>query len=515
MAAPDHGNSAEPPQSSSAAPTVSTIVPAPYAANEQHVCFICLQNETESPNTTWVNPCPCSLEAHEHCMLRWIAEVETSSDRPKGGLKCLACGAPITVEEPYDPIVALRDHLYRRYSRLSPYLLFAVVTSGGIAGAAWYGWNAAAVFAGPPVVDKWIGFRTGRPMSPPVLRYLVLSMVGPGLVLTRALSSVGTVILLPFSLLYSTYLVAQDNLPTWPLSGEWAIALMPYVHLSYTFLYYDLFGKLEKRLNRALRGLPPAGDVADPADPARAGAEPAAAAAGARNDEEADGIWGNVGNLAQAILGLFNDLPAEAQRGAEDGGQVENDGGDANDAWDEDDLMLHEDDQFQILAGDEAEAPIAEQQIAPPPPPAAAVDQGTPQQDQPQPQPQPQPQAQNPRRNNNNDVAPGPAGVSLIGAAINNMVTSLLFPAISFGMGELIRAAVPKAWVAGGARTNPGLLQRRWGRSLAGGCLFVVLKDAIALYTKSRRVQAKLKRRVRNVARIRPPAGTEGASTEG
>jgi hypothetical protein len=71
-------------------------------------------------------------------------------------------------------------------------------------------------------------------------------------------------------------------------------------------------------------------------------------------------------------------------------------------------------------------------------------------------------------------------------------------------MGELIRATLPKARVTRGWRRPAGLLQEQWGRSLVGGCLFVVLKDAIALYTKYRRVQVKANRRVRNVERRRP-----------
>jgi hypothetical protein len=94
---------------------------------------------------------------------------------------------------------------------------------------------------------------------------------------------------------------------------------------------------------------------------------------------------------------------------------------------------------------------------------------------------------------------------SFFGLIVNSVVTSLLFPAISYSMGELIRAIAPKGWVSPTrswrSRAPPGLLQQRWGRSLAGGCLFVVLRDALALYTKYRRVQVRTKRKIRNVDR--------------
>ena len=75
-----------------------------------------------------------------------------------------------------------------------------------------------------------------------------------------------------------------------------------------------------------------------------------------------------------------------------------------------------------------------------------------------------------------------------------------MFPVVSYGMGELLRITVPKAWVASpGSRPPTGLLQQRWGRSLVGGCLFVVLKDKFPLYIKYRRVEVKRNRKVRSV----------------
>ncbi|EAA32529.2 hypothetical protein GE21DRAFT_6290 [Neurospora crassa] len=93
----------------------------------------------------------------------------------------------------------------------------------------------------------------------------------------------------------------------------------------------------------------------------------------------------------------------------------------------------------------------------------------------------------------------------------NNVVTSLLFPFISYGMGELLRLSLPRSWTSppkaivtsGFFRSGKimqggpgGLLQQRWGRSLAGGCLFVVIRDVFELYAKYRNVQAKKARRI-------------------
>jgi hypothetical protein len=198
MATPTTGNSASAPP--------HTIVPAPIATNDQHVCFICLQNDTDTPNATWVNPCPCSLEAHEGCLLRWIAEMEaSSSNRPsKSGLKCPACKAPITVEEPFDALLAIRDRLYRRYSRAAPYILLVLVSGGTLAGATWYGCGAASIFAGTDAVERWMDRSHGRARLPILVgKFWALSTIGPGLIIMRWLPWLGSIVLVPISALVS------------------------------------------------------------------------------------------------------------------------------------------------------------------------------------------------------------------------------------------------------------------------------------------------------------------------
>jgi len=91
---------------------------------------------------------------------------------------------------------------------------------------------------------------------------------------------------------------------------------------------------------------------------------------------------------------------------------------------------------------------------------------------------------------------------SSLSSVLNFFAGALLWPTVSYSVGNLLRMTLPKTWV-----TRPssgpitGLLQERWGRSLVGGCLFVVLKDAFFLYTKYRRAINRPYRRIRSVAR--------------
>lgn len=93
-------------------------------------------------------------------------------------------------------------------------------------------------------------------------------------------------------------------------------------------------------------------------------------------------------------------------------------------------------------------------------------------------------------------------GVSGLGAVLNYLAGALMWPTVSYGAGSLLRLALPSSWVtkpASGPVT--GILQERWGRSLVGGCLFVVLKDAFFLYVKWRTTINRPYRRVRNIDR--------------
>ncbi|KAB8071747.1 hypothetical protein BDV29DRAFT_12978 [Aspergillus leporis] len=78
---------------------------------------------------------------------------------------------------------------------------------------------------------------------------------------------------------------------------------------------------------------------------------------------------------------------------------------------------------------------------------------------------------------------------------------ALAFPAISASMGGLLKYVLPKSWTSAPSaleRSRPGLLQTRWGRSVVGGCVFVLLKDALVLYCRWKLAQTHRRRKVLN-----------------
>lgn len=104
-----------------------------------------------------------------------------------------------------------------------------------------------------------------------------------------------------------------------------------------------------------------------------------------------------------------------------------------------------------------------------------------------------------PEHNHEAPQAP-PANRPGLGAILhsvsNSLVSALTLPGVCFVVGEALRVAVP------GSRQQ-GILRQQWGRSLVGGCLYVVMKDVVRLYAKHRKVQALSNRRVKNVKRTR------------
>jgi hypothetical protein len=77
------------------------------------------------------------------------------------------------------------------------------------------------------------------------------------------------------------------------------------------------------------------------------------------------------------------------------------------------------------------------------------------------------------------------------------MIGALFFPAASSLMGDFLMHTLPRQWVTKPlGKASTGLLQEKWGRSIVGGCLFVVLKDALTLYCKWRKATNQERRRI-------------------
>ena len=139
--------------------TTDTLPPlsapsAPLATpNAPRRCFICLNDQLPSdPPDSWVDPCPCTLEAHQDCMQSWVTDCERSN-KP---LRCPVCKSEIQLILPFDPILSLSEVISRNFSRASPFLLLTGSSMGmGMALEA-YGIGALWAVAGREATWKFI-----------------------------------------------------------------------------------------------------------------------------------------------------------------------------------------------------------------------------------------------------------------------------------------------------------------------------------------------------------------------
>ena len=90
------------------------------------------------------------------------------------------------------------------------------------------------------------------------------------------------------------------------------------------------------------------------------------------------------------------------------------------------------------------------------------------------------------------------------GSIGQTVLGALAFPAVSAAMGGLLSFALPKSWMTDANWMNgrPGLLRNKWGRSVVGGCLFVVLKDALVLYCRWRMVHSHRQRKIMDYDKV-------------
>lgn len=100
------------------------------------------------------------------------------------------------------------------------------------------------------------------------------------------------------------------------------------------------------------------------------------------------------------------------------------------------------------------------------------------------------------------------------GSILGTTMGALFFPAISAAMGDILKHSLPPRLVgrAVGSKGSRGLLSEKWGRTVVGGCLFVVLKDAITLYCKWKKARDFGKKKVLDYVGKRGSDGGQAAA---
>lgn len=454
--------------------------------NEPRRCWICYSDETEdpTPKPEWRSPCPCALTAHESCLLDWLADIENSNSRRRlrqGKLLCPQCRSEIVVRRPRNiavEIVRKIDVLVGRF--VAPGLVFS------LAGMVWAGCCLHGLYSFRMVF--------GSEMAHKML------MTGDGL-LRRARINIG-IPLIPILLIFSRTRFADRSLPVfpivflamqgggvagelrelegrvWPPTPSLAFTMLPYLRSAYNICYNKMFAKLERSWVAAVR--PRAGELDQEGQLGEGGANNAG-----NGDGGVDGI--------QGIQGANNNN--------------DNDIAQARNEEDELDELVGFNLQIQFNLGDingEDDDDGAVEAAAQAAAAAAVADNENGQ------APAGQQQQQNNNANaNGGAIARAGAGGGggrgediLSGSIADTVLGALVFPAVSSTMGSLLKLILPNSWTNPlNPKARPGLLQSKWGRSVVGGCLFVVFKDFVRLYCRWKIAQSHRKRKVLNYDR--------------
>ncbi|EXF74191.1 hypothetical protein CFIO01_06785 [Colletotrichum fioriniae PJ7] len=450
-------------------------------------CFICLMDENESgaSESAWVDPCPCTLEGHQDCMIQWVTELEREGKE----ILCPVCKAKINIDEPYDPALALSNQIYKSFSRVSPGLILGGIGAGTWVSLAMYGNIAVRVFAGPEATYRFF-FNDRNPRGVPMVNWIhvaILPTIAPALVLGSSVPILGNVFFMPVAALYGVFHLAKDDhFFSWPPSPQLAAACFPYIRAVYNNLWHEFVCPYEKRWERTIAGLP------EPAPQANNRPNGNRRRRGRNNDgaNEAARNVGLVGGLIDAAIDMLDipDVEMEVELEEVEMGQD------------------HDVVNLEILVEEIEEAHAAEQENG-----GGDIAAALPAQ---LPQPGNEPQQAAVAAPQQPAAQPAPAAPRQRGIqaslkdVTNAIVSTLLLPVFSAAMGEAIRLALPKHWTFpagtfGRFKIRTGLLQEQWGRNLVGGCMYVVIRDVFRLYTKYRLAKNKPLRKIRNVDRRR------------
>ncbi|KAI9872049.1 MAG: hypothetical protein M1830_001482 [Pleopsidium flavum] len=415
---------------------ISSQAPAPSEDDEPRKCWICFTDETEDTpsSSVWRSPCPCALVAHESCLLDWVADLESPNSRKRTTSPKILC--PQCKSE---IVIARPRSLIVEGVNAIERITERLVVPGlfvTLAGTIYTG----CFFHGLITIYAVFGIEDAQRIMDHAHNNMPLKTLiwVPGiplmLVLARTKMADNILPVMPIIFLASQTAERQRmDVNLWPPSAAMTVAALPYIRGAYNEIYERLFGERERRWLKEVQ--PRAGE---------------------NDNENAAGPGEQAGNNGQ-------------------GGEQE-------------EVMMELNLEVEVF---EEEAEGGNEQQPQPQDQAGAAEvpaaQGGAAQNQQQ-APNLQPLGQ---RQNNLIISTSQLADTILGA--------LLFPSVSAVMGAILKAALPHSWTTPSVpfyRGRSGLLQTRWGRTIIGGCLFVVLKDTVVLYSRWKLAQTHRKRRI-------------------
>lgn len=389
-------------------------------------------------------------------MLDWIADMEAPTSRRAAGsskeIRCPQCKTEIHLSRPRSVVV----DAVRAWDEFSGFLIvpwgLVVVTQAVHSASFVHGlWTIFTVFGNDDakkILQPLINFADacdGKGLLSLLRDHWRLTIgvpfIPPILIASRTSLADSFLPVLPVVFFATSPRAADDlRVTQWPPSAAFSFAMLPYLRGAYNAYHDIVWGKLERQWLKEIQPRVRQGDDID------IGAEVAA-------EDEAEMLEINV------------DIVEE---------------------WDENEEAVREHEQQQGRNAQEGVAPPLD---APPQDGAeAAPVGGAPEADAAAGQ-NPAPRHRREHRGFN----------MILPTLVDTVLGALVFPGVAAAMGQLLKFTLPKSLTTIGPGRKPmSLLQARWGRSIVGGCMFVVLKDAMMLYVRWRMAQSHRRRKVLN-----------------
>lgn len=445
-------------------------------------CWICFSDETEDTpeSSAWRDPCPCALVAHEDCLLDWIADMESPSSRkrtltPPRPL-CPQCKTEVRLARPKNYLVEVVRAIERVSAKVTtPGILTVGLASVYAACMAHGRYSIFSVFgpedglrimqpvfedlAHPDDVRDWLSFKTAVADALAHWRlYIGVPLTTPILVLSRTSFADSILPVLPI-VFFATQGDASEavDFASWPPSASLSMAVLPYLRGAYNAYYDRVWADKEKRWLKEIQ--PRSGGRGD--------------------DENPDA--GNANNDAE-IVDMENNFEVRIDAGI----------------WDEWGGAADEDNNAPQVAPP-LDAPPLDENFA-----GNQNQQGGGQQQRRQQQQQQQAAAAGARNQGVDNRQERLVSLNTTTIA-EKVLGALFFPTIASLSGDLLARLLPRSWTAKlvGTVRATGLLQEKWGRSIVGACLFVVLKDAVMLYVRWKMASQHRRRRVLDFDRVK------------
>lgn len=123
--------------------------------NTDRRCWICFGEDKDSEGR-WVKPCPCSLEAHEQCLLDWISENQKGRSAMKK-VTCPQCGMPYYLLEHQSLSLLCLEFLQSIIRSTAPYLTVLGLGCSILIAASTYGAYTVLTLFGTKEGERLLG----------------------------------------------------------------------------------------------------------------------------------------------------------------------------------------------------------------------------------------------------------------------------------------------------------------------------------------------------------------------